>query len=648
MTDTLAPMNPETLDRILTRVQKPARYIGGEWNSVVRDWDATDVRMAICYPDVYEVGMSNLGILMLYDEVNREPHYLMERFFAPGVDLAAELRRASLPYFSLETKHPLGAFDVLGFSYGAEMTYTNTLECLDVAGIPVLAAERTDAHPLVIGGGTCMVNPEPMSPFLDAVYVGEGEEAILELLAAYREMKLANGGARPPRADVLKRWAAIPGVYIPTYYHTAYREDGTVDHVQPTVPWAPKVVEKRTVAKLPPPLTRPVVPHLEAVHDRGGVEVMRGCTRGCRFCQAGYVYRPVRQRDADEVVNAVGEIMRNTGYEEISLLSLSTADYAHIREVVEKIADRYHGERTVISLPSLRIDAFSVDLADTLARAQLKRQGFTFAPEAGSERMRRVINKYVPEEVILEATAQTARRGWNKLKFYFMVGLPTEEMEDVQAIVDLVGKVAERYQQTCGKRPRIRVGVSTFIPKPHTPFQWVPQDQPDSLRKKQELLRRGLRKVGAEFSWVDPAEAAIEGLLSMGDRRVGEVIYRAWRKGCRFDAWGEHFLLDKWLEALAEVGLSLDFYVYRERPLDEALPWAHVSAGVTYPFLRKEHKKTLAMVDTPDCRKEPCQVCGFQTRDNRCSLKYNDLVAFVRARKAATEDAHKLAGAAVP
>ncbi|MBI4307922.1 MAG: TIGR03960 family B12-binding radical SAM protein, partial [Chloroflexi bacterium] len=532
-------------------------------------------------------------------------------------------------------------------------TYTNVLTLLDLAGIPIRSRDRRSLFPIVMAGGSGALNPEPMADFFDVFLMGEGEELLVEfcqLVEEYKAVLRTRGITQPGRAEreeFLRAACRVPGVYVPEFYRFAYDIDGKVTRIDPVTPEAPRVVSKRQVIDLPPVLTTPVVPFMQVVHDRASIEIQRGCTRGCRFCQAGYVYRSVRERPPEEVVEAVGELLSNTGYEEVSLLSLSTADYSRVRELVEKIAGRYRTEQVVISLPSLRIDAFSVELAETLAKVQLKRQGFTFAPEAGSERLRRAVNKYVPEEVILEAVAQAVQRGWDHLKFYFMVGLPTETLEDVQGIVDMVGKASLRARRASGRAPRIRVGVSTFVPKAHTPFQWMAQDRPDALRQKQDLLRRGLRKVSAHFSWVDPTEASVEALLSLGDRRVGDVIYRAWRKGCRFDAWSEHFRFDKWMEALAEAGLDLDFYAYRERPLDEVLPWSHIDGGVTYAFLRKEHKKTSTGAETPDCRREPCQVCGFQAKDEVCARKFEDLIAFVQARKAAAGAARPAAGAAI-
>ena len=602
------------LDCILPKVTKPARYTDSEWNSLIKDWDRVKVRLVLAFPDIYEVGMSNLGLAILYDLVNQRPDALAERVFAPWPDMARAMREHSIPLFSLESRRPLADFDIIGFSLGYEQTYTNVLEMLALAGLPVLASERTDSHPLIIAGGSCSLNAEPMADFIDLFVLGEGEEVLNELIDLYRELKPVTG--RMSRAEFLRAAVRVPGVYVPSLYHVDYHPDGTVASIQPREPDAPRRVRRRMMTKLPPPVTRPVVPYLEVVHDRGVVEIMRGCTRGCRFCQAGTIYRPLRQRSQDEVLRAVDELIKNTGYSEISLLSLSSSDYDGLPGLVKQLAAR-HGTTVAISLPSLRIDRMSVELAEAVAAGRRK-TSFTFAVEAGSQRLRDVINKGITEEAVL-ATADTVfSHGWRAIKFYFMVGLPTETEDDVQGIVDLVRKVYQLGRRHAGSHAQLRVSVSTFVPKPHTPFQWVGQDRPEMLERKHSILRRGLRGPGIELSWHDPNDSLLEATLSRGDRRLGRVIYRAWQEGCIFDAWSELFHFDRWMEAFQAEGLDPGFYAYRERPMDEVLPWSHLDAGVTPAFLQREYARAMAASTTPDCHYGDCSTCGLHRFSIEC------------------------------
>jgi radical SAM family uncharacterized protein len=590
---------------MLHQVTKPARYTGGEWNAVSKDWDRTGIKFALCYPDLYEIGMSNMALPILYDILNREKDVLAERVFAPWIDMEAALRASEIPLLSLESKHQLKDFDIIGFSLDYELTYTNVLNILDLAKIPVLASERDDSYPLIIAGGSSVLNPEPMADFIDFFVIGEGEEVLPELLHALREWKKN----RAAKKELLRQVAQIPGVYIPSFYRVEYKTDGTVKSITPTAPEAKTVIQRRLVAKLPPPVTRPVVPYIEVVHDRGAVEIQRGCTRGCRFCQAGIIYRPLRRRPQEEVIKAAGEIIANCGYNDISLVSLSTSDYPGIEELVKSLV-RNHPEIT-LSLPSLRIDSFSVKLMESLPR---RKSGLTFAPEAGSERLRRIINKGASEDEILKTAGAAFARGWRSLKLYFMLGLPTETVEDVEEIVRLVDKI-----RAAGKgMPRVRVSLSTFIPKPHTPFQWVAQESEEKLNEKHELLKRGLRRKGGQVSWQEPRVSRLEAVLSRGDRRLGRVIYDAWKTGAKFDAWDECFDEERWRRAFASSGLEADFYARRERPLDEHLPWAHIDVGVSSEFLKREYQRAKEGIETPDCRTQACHACGLERLNKDC------------------------------
>ncbi len=597
-------------DSILYQVTRPARYTGGEWNSVKKDWDKTSLRFALCYPDLYEIGMSNMALPILYEILNSQPDVLAERVFAPWTDMAAAMRAAGIPLLSLESRRPLKDFDVIGFSLDYELTYTNVLNILDLGRIPVLASERNDSHPIVIAGGSCCLNPEPMADFIDFFVIGEGEEVLPELLESLRQWQKD----KAPRKELFRRVAAIDGVYVPGFYNVEYQPDGLVKSITPTEAEAKAVIERRILAELPPPVTRPVVPYIEVVHDRGAVEIQRGCTRGCRFCQAGVIYRPLRQRPQPEITKAVGELIANCGYNEVSLVSLSTSDYPKIDELVASLG-RNHKD-LALSLPSLRIGSFSVKLMESLPSR--RKPGLTFAPEAGSQRLRRIINKGATEEEILETAEAAFARGWRSLKLYFMLGLPTETMEDIEEIVQLVAKICAAGRGTKGGMPQVRISLSTFIPKPHTPFQWVAQESAKDLSAKHELLKAGLRGKGSRLSWQDPEVSLLEAALSRGDRRLGRVIYQAWKSGATFDAWGERFNYQTWLDAFQKNGLEPGFYAQRERSLDELLPWAHIDVGVTQAFLKKEYQRALKGEETPDCHYSSCNACGLERWNAAC------------------------------
>jgi radical SAM family uncharacterized protein len=605
------------LDNILYQVTKPARYTGGEWNSVIKDWDKTGIRIALVYPDLYEIGMSNIALPILYELINSQPDALAERVYAPWIDMESAMRTADIPLFSLESKHPIKDFDVIGFSLGYELTYTNVLNMLNLAHIPPLASERNDFHPVVIAGGSCVLNPEPMADFIDFFIIGDGEEVLLELLDSFRNWK----GKGASKRELFHQVATIPGIYVPSLYHVEYQADGLFKSITPTAAQAEPNIQRQIVSSLPPPVTRPVVPYIEVVHDRGAIEIQRGCSRGCRFCQAGTIYRPLRERLQEEVIEAAGEIIANCGYNEISLVSLNTSDYPDIDKLVTSLSRRF--PNLTLSLPSLRIHSSSVKLVDSLPSH--RKTGLTFAPEAGSERLRRIINKSIPEEDILKTVAAAFDRGWIGLKLYFMLGLPTETIDDIEGIVQLVGKIRQLSRRSHGRTPQLRISLSTFVPKPHTPFQWVAQESEEQLNSKHELLKGGLHQRGVRLSWQDPKLSLLEAVLSRGDRRLGKVIYRAWQSGCTFDAWGECFNYEKWLRAFNETGLEPLFYAQRERSLAELLPWAHIDTGITTDFLKREHQRTLDSKETPDCRYGACNTCGLERWQPLCQQKHQKL-----------------------
>jgi len=588
--------------QMLHRVNRPARYTGGEWNSITKDWDATPLRVALAYPDAYEIAMSNLAVPILYDLVNHRPDALAERVYAPWRDLEGLMRQKGLPLVSLESQRPLSAFDVIGFSLGYELTYTNVLNMLDLAGLPVGAADRTDAHPLVIAGGSCCLNPEPMADFIDAFVIGDGEEVLSEVLDTVLENKDKG------RKTLLRALAGIAGVYVPSLYRAGFNDDGTLKGVTPTDAAAPAIVKRRIVRVLPPPVTNPVVPFIEIVHDRGAVEIQRGCPRGCRFCQAGMIYRPLRERPHEEVIRAAGDIIRDCGYDELSLVSLATSDYAGIDKLVQKLTEAYPS--LSLSLPSLRLDDFSLHLIASLPTRS--RTGLTFAPEAGSERLRKAINKNITDEQLLATAGKAFERGWTSLKLYFMLGLPTETDEDAEAIVSLVERVRAEGRKASGRKPMLRVSVATFVPKAHTPFQWSGQIAPEDLERRQNILKSGLGVKGVRLSWHDPAVSLLEAVLARGDRRLGQVIRRAWETGSTFDAWSDQFKIDNWLKAMQDCGLDPAFYAYRERSENEVLPWSHVDIGVSPDYLKREMQRSRDCLETGDCRTGACNACGLE------------------------------------
>lgn len=590
------------LERILPRVTKPARYTGGEYNQIIKDWHDIDFKVALAFPDIYDLGMSNLGLMIMYDIINKHRNLLAERVYCPWTDMEELMREREIPLFSLETKHAIRDFDMLAISLPYEQLFTNALNLLDLAGMPIRAEERDESYPLVIAGGHACYNPEPMAPFIDVFVIGEGEEAILKIVGIMR------AASHLDRETQLRYIAQIEGCYVPRFYDVAYHDSGTVKAITPNMPEAPRKVMKTIVPVMPPPVTNFIIPFVELVHNRAPIEIMRGCTRGCRFCHAGMVTRPVRERPVSEILAAMEEILDKTGYEEIALLSLSSSDYTHVLELTEQIGKRFGHMGLNISLPSLRIESVSTQLMDNLGDS--KRGGFTLAPEAATEKMRNIINKYVTHEELLATAREIYRRNWRTIKLYFMIGHPMEEMEDVEAIIDLARQVLHEGRKFHGNKASVNVGVSTFIPKPHTPFQWEPMDAVDKVYEKLSLLKREIGGNGLKLRWNNPRESVFEGFLSRGDRRVANAVERAWRNGAKFDAWMEHFKEDVWLEAMAAEGLDPYFFTHRKRTIDEIFPWEHIDVAITRKFLTQDYLMSQAQETRIDCRHQ-CFACGI-------------------------------------
>jgi radical SAM family uncharacterized protein len=607
------------LEPLLPQVRKPVQYIGGELNATVKDWAAADVRWCLMYPDAYEVGLPNQGVMILYEILNELPGVLAERTYAVWPDLEALMRANHIPQFTVDSHRPVGEFDVLGVSFSTELGYTNMLTALDLAGIPLHAADRTVDHPVVLAGGHAAFNPEPLADFIDAAVLGDGEEAVGEITAIVRAWK-AEGGPGG-RDELLTRLAETGGVYIPRFYDVEYRRDGGIDTVVPNRDRVPERVVKRTTMDLDewPYPKQPLVPLAESVHERMSVEIFRGCTRGCRFCQAGMITRPVRERSIEGIGAMVRRGLDATGFEEVGLLSLSSADHSEIAGVVKGLADRYEGTQTGLSLPSTRVDAFNVDLANELSRNG-RRSGLTFAPEGGSERIRRVINKMVSEEDLIRTVTTAYANGWRQVKLYFMCGLPTETDDDVLQIAGMAQEVIRAGRSASGRNDiRCTISIGGFVPKPHTPFQWAAQCDPDTVDSRLRGLREAVnsdRRIGRNIGmrYHDGKPSVIEGLLSRGDRRVGRVIERVWAEGGRFDGWSEYFSYDRWTAAaeaeLEPLGVSLAWYTTRERDETEVFPWDHLDSGLDKEWLWADWQDALAEQEQDDCRWTPCFDCG--------------------------------------
>lgn len=598
-------------DKILLNVEKPARYTGGEWNMVIRDPAKVDVRFAFCFPDVYEVGMSHLGMKILYHVLNHRQDTYCERVFAPWVDMEAVMREKGIPLFALETKETIKDFDMVGFTLQYEMSYTNILNMLDLAGIPLLSRERTKSDPFVIAGGPCACNPEPLADFIDLFALGEGEEVILEIIDAYRQWK----GKGAEREEFLKAAAMIPGVYVPSLYAVSYHPDNTIHTVIPVTEGIGKTVRKRIIhdldtADFPEDI---IVPFIGTVHDRIMLEMFRGCIRGCRFCQAGFIYRPVREKTPEVLLKQAEGAIAKTGYEEISLVSLSTSDYSCLTNFTDELLKLTEDKKVNLSLPSLRIDNFSLDLMEKAQK--VRKSGLTFAPEAGTQRLRDVINKGITEEDILGSVSLAFEGGWSSVKLYFMIGLPTETPEDIEGIARLAAEVVRAYKRVPkdirAKGLKVNVSASCFVPKPFTPFQWFGQDTLDQFREKQRVLREKIREASnsVTFHWHEAKTSQLEAVLARGDRRLGGVLLSAWRKGCHFDSWDEFFKYDAWMEAFQDEGLDPAFYASRQREFHEVLPWDHLDMGVSKKYLEKECRKAYEGTLTPNCRLK-CTGCG--------------------------------------
>lgn len=610
-------------DEILLSIQQPARYIGGEVNSVVKDPKKVDVRFAMCFPDVYEIGMSHLGIQILYDMFNRREDVYCERVYSPWLDLDRIMREKQIPLFAVESQDPIKEFDFLGITIQYEMCYTNILQVLELSQIPLHAADRTEEDPIVIGGGPCTYNPEPIAEFFDLFYMGEGEVVYFDLLDRYKENK-RNGGSR---REFLEMAAEIPGIYVPAFYDVFYKEDGTIDRMVPNNPHAKETVSKQLVMEMSDTYypEKPVVPFIKATQDRVVLEIMRGCIRGCRFCQAGMVYRPVRERNLEYLKDLAYKMLKNTGHEEISLSSLSSSDHTQLEGLVNFLIDEFDGKGVNVSLPSLRIDAFSLDVMSKVQ--DVKKSSLTFAPEAGSQRLRNVINKGLTEEDILRGSHDAFLGGWNRVKLYFMLGLPTETKEDMEGIAGLAEKVAEEYykvpkDQRVGK-VQVVSSTSFFVPKPFTPFQWATMFTKEQYLEKAHIVNDRMKSMlnhkSLRYNWHEADVTVLEGVMARGDRKVAAVIEEAYRNGALYDSWSESFKNDVWMKAFETCGVDPDFYTLRERSLDEVFPWDFIDAGVTKEFLKREWNQAMNETVTPNCRQK-CSACG--------ALKYKGGVCY--------------------
>lgn len=604
-------INKEKLDRILKKVEKPARYIGMEENSIIKDLDNVEVKFAFSFPDIYDVGMSHLGLHILYNLINDREDFVCERVFSPWTDMEEEMRNSNLPLFTLENKEEVKNFDFLGVTLQYEMSYTNILNILDLSNIPILSKDREENHPLVIAGGPCAYNPEPLADFIDFFVIGEGEEVTLEILELYKEHKRQG----KKRQEFLREIVKLDGIYVPKFYDVVYNEDNTIKERISLVEEAPEKIKKRMIKDLNTMYSpeKILVPLIETVHDRVSMEIFRGCTHGCRFCQAGMIYRPIREKSVDRIVELAEKLIESTGYENVSLSSLSSCDYSELYLLISKLMEKFEEKKVGVSLPSLRLDSFSIDILKEIEK--VRKSGLTFAPEAGSQRLRNVINKGITEEDLVETVSYVFKEGWSTIKLYFMIGLPTETDEDVLGIKRLAYMVKNMFFDMPKEERRgnlkVTSSASCFVPKPFTPFQWIGQNSIDEFYRKIYLVKDSIKDPKVKFNYHDPELSYLEAIIARGDRNISKLILRAWENGCKFDGWSEHYSYEKWIETLDELGIDGDFYATRHRELEEVLPWDFIDIGVSKDYLIKEYKKSLNEETTKDCR-EQCRGCGIK------------------------------------